>query len=235
MVKYSDITGVLQDFLVDDHKHLFQIGGVNIMFWAMIGRNNWRIVTDLPLNNLQDIARILNEAGERFNAEVAWDQLKRPIYATPPMTSQLVGKIGNIDTISRLWSVFTMRCGEIRHLREGSLSTENDELIYARRKMPRTKVPDMPRGRDLLQIAKRLSKEEIKAKKTVSNESERVIQRKKASSKTKEEEIADFITELRSQGHTYKQMMQITSEQFGERITRYRVWKTLNNRGLTNN
>jgi len=212
MVRYDDIKGVLSEYLINGRKHLFKIKNIQIEIW---GRSDgrWRIVTDLSIADAQLVTRSLNDTlsdidATKFYTEDAWADLSRPIYAIPKLTSQIVGYIPDIDTISRIW----MAISKIEDIpRESAIFHQNPKWDM-----------DMPKGHSIERILKRLSEGDIDTNHSNIKKSRKII-RKNFS----DEEINAYIWELREEGKTYKQMIWLASKKFKQNITEHRIRKVI--------
>lgn len=222
MVRYSDIQGVLKEFETNGRKHLFRFNETKVEFWAR--RDGlWRIITDLSLEDAEVVARSLNdtlsEGEQRFFVQNAWEDLERPYFALPKLTSQIIGRISDIDTVDRIY-IAIAGFRDLSHITPSLL----------RKNIPQQRVDlntNMPQGHSIENILDRLSQlteteEIIPPKKT------RTIIRTPADT-VSDEEIDEYIRKLRDEGKTYKEMMELASNKFGTNITEYRIRKTIAN------
>lgn len=189
MVKYDDIETHFQEYLDDSDRHLFIIGDVKVMFWPMRG-HSWRIVTDLSIEECEAIANDLNEQSTYptriFEAQEAWQNI-RPKYMTPPMTSQIVGSIRNMDMLDRIWAAIHMLSFDPSA--NGSSDIPNRTVSVIKRLSQSVETPSTPKGHSMEDIIDRLSTAQdtsLKPHASYKNDSDksRVIRRRIISGRT---------------------------------------------------
>jgi hypothetical protein len=233
MVRYAEIKEDLNEYLVEDHRHLFEINGIKIEFWRKPRRNMWRIVTDLPIEELKNLQITIRDLGETLEVQEAWADLSRPIFATPPMESQLFGQVSSLETIRAIHNAILIRI--------------EPEKIPTNNGTTEVKTPCMPKGRDVEDIANRLQNARKKIKKettrfAVKKKKEKPKQIKQKTDdlsptelyKQNKEIINQFILDMRREGHSYREISDIATKHFGFSVSKYRVGKVVRSHDMVN-
>jgi hypothetical protein len=243
MVDYGEIKETFRDYLEDERRHLYDISGVKVMFWSTLG-NSWRIVTDLPVEVAEGVARSLNDGlrqgVRRFEAHEAWHDIN-PKYKTPRMHSEMVGELPDPASVDRLWAAISM------------VSSGRDVTNYAgsrwRRRISRgVKIPEPPEGRSLDEILGRLERgdegisyQEGKGGGGGGDLEAVVITHADAGAAPRvrgvdegapERDKDEMITELRARGRTYGEIADTVESQRGEVVSRSYIYKVLKDAGL---
>lgn len=256
VVEYNDIKDVLSDYLIDDHRHLFSFNDVNVMFWPKVGRTSWRIVTDLSVDELDNVNRNIQEHGKHFDIMGAWEDLSRPIFATPQMNSQLVGNIYSLETVNIIWTSILERNEPMREPIRLSGKTDQQKKI---------KIPKPPKGRSIDDMIKRTTftenrdkEKKPKQRKLVRTKTKNrknidqlinsifedveetteeeiqtedgIIKGKAATElyKKHKEEVDAYVNHLRSAGKSYRDISDESTSEFGFYISTYRVRQIIN-------